>query len=237
MDAELFSPQLDETRRIKVYLPLDHSPAEDWPVLFLADGIMVDYVARWVEPMIQSGAIPRMVLVGLLSGQPGIVEDRSDVSRDLRAADYLPNRTQDAPHRFRQHLDFVTETVLPWAQKTHGAGRNGEKIAVTGFSNGGVFALHAGYRRPGVFDLAIVQSPGVGTIKEANEAPTRATEFWISAGAQEPHFLISAIQSAEALEAAGYVVRQRTYIAGHAMDQWDQGLSDALQSAFADYIN
>lgn len=234
IESELFSPQLGETRKLKVYLPPGHAPEQDWPVLFFADGISVDYTARLIEPMIVAGDMAPVVIVGLLSGQRGIVEDRSDVpvALDLRNADYLPDLDDEAPHRFGQHMAFVSETVIPWAEKSFGAGRNGQRRGVTGKSSGGTFALYAAYMNPDLFDVALPQSPGSGTLFDANPAPSDAPEFWLSGGTLEVPFLNSAEASAEALQTAGYKVHFKTYFAGHAPDQWNQALADTLPKAF-----
>ncbi|MEM6555794.1 MAG: alpha/beta hydrolase-fold protein [Pseudomonadota bacterium] len=233
-DHQLFSPELGETRKLAIYLPPGHTPEKDWPVLFFADGISVSYTARLIEPLIVAGDMAPVVIVGLLSGQGGIVEDRSDVpvKTDLRNADYLPRLDDGAPERFDQHMRFVTDTVIPWAETRFGAGRNDQRRGVTGKSSGGTFALYAGYLNPDLFDVAIPQSPGSGTLFEADPAPGNAAEFWISAGTLEIPFLKSARASSNALSDAGYNVHFRSYFAGHAPDQWDQGLADTLPIAF-----
>lgn len=233
-DHQLYSPELGETRKLAIYLPPGHTPEKDWPVLFFADGISVSYTARLIEPIIVAGDMAPVVIVGLLSGQGGIVEDRSDVTvkTDLRNADYLPRFDEGAPERFDQHMRFVTDTVIPWAETRFGAGRNDQLRGVTGKSSGGTFALYAGYLNPDLFDVAIPQSPGAGTLFDADPAPGNAAEFWISAGTLEISFLKSAGASAKSLADAGYRTHFRTYFAGHAPDQWDQGLADALPKAF-----
>ena len=233
-DRQLYSPELGETRKLAIYLPPGHTPEKDWPVLFFADGISVSYTARLIEPLIVAGDMAPVVIVGLLSGQGGIVEDRSDVpvKTDLRNADYLPRFDESAPERFDQHMRFVTDTVRPWAETSFGAGRNDQRRGVTGKSSGGTFALYAGYLNPDLFDVAIPQSPGSGTLFDADPAPANAAEFWISGGTLEIPFIKSARASASSLSDAGYSVHFQTYFAGHAPDQWDQGLADTLPKAF-----
>ncbi|MEM1391173.1 MAG: alpha/beta hydrolase-fold protein [Pseudomonadota bacterium] len=234
VSTELYSPELGETRKLRTYLPPDHKPDADWPLLLMADGDSIDYTARLIEPLIIEGKIPPIIVVGLLSGQDGIVEDRSDLdlSSDLRSADYLPNFDKKAPERFGQHMTFVTERVLDWAEDTHGAGRNDADRIVTGKSNGGTFSLHAAFLHPNLFQGAISMSPGIGALKDVESAPDNAATFWLSGGTLEPYFLRSAENSAATLKSAGYKVFLKTYYAGHAPDQWDQALAERLPDAF-----
>jgi len=126
----------------------------------------------------------------------------------------------------------VTDTVVPWADASGGAGRNGQRRGVTGKSNGGTFSLHAAYLNPHLLDVAWPQSPGIGTLEDLVSAPQDAPIFWLSGGTLEPYFMASAEKSAKALSNAGYVAHFKRYIAGHSPDQWDQALADTLPLAF-----
>lgn len=230
----LFSPELGETRKLLVYTP----PAAmltgaSLPAIYLTDGGNLAFVARLIEPLIESRVIAPVLAVGMLDGQDGIVEDRSELGPDIRSLDYLPVDFPDSPpSRFDRYLRFVTETLVPWTEAGFGASPDRNMRAVTGQSNGGVFALHAGYRRPDIFAHAWPMSPGVGTIDSAGPAKGETSSFRISAGYYEPGFFGSAQASAATLATAGYSVDIHLYAAGHMSDQWHDRLLENLKTVF-----
>lgn len=233
-EHELYSPQLGETRRLFVYQPASPPAHEPLPVLVLADGEELPFWARIVEPLIDSGKISPVLIVGLVSGQQGIVEDRSDLGSDIRNVDYLPSDLDGhPPSRFDAHLAFVIETVLPWAQTHFSASTDRQQRVVAGMSSGGGFALNAGFRQPDIFAHAWPMSPGSDGIDAPPPAPSGETAaFRISAGYYEPGFLRSAKFSAENLSAAGYRIETHWYPAGHMQDQWELALPDNLEAVF-----
>lgn len=233
-EHELYSPQLGETRRLFVYQPPSHQAKHPLPVLVLADGEELPFWARIVEPLIDSGKISPILIIGLVSGQRGIVEDRSELGSDIRNIDYLPTDLHGhPPSRFNAHLAFVTETVLPWAETHFNTSTDRQQRVVAGMSSGGGFALNAGFRRPDIFGHAWPMSPGSDGIDAPPPLPIGDTaDFRISAGYYEPSFLRSARFSAENLLASGYHVDTRWYPAGHMQDQWELTLPDNLEAVF-----
>jgi enterochelin esterase-like enzyme len=233
-EQELYSPQLGETRRLFVYQPAGTPSGATLPVLVLTDGEELPFWARVIEPMIDSRRIAPVLIIGLVSGQGGIIEDRSDLGSDIRNIDYLPSQIDGhPPSRFDDHLAFVTETVLPWAETNFGASKDRHDRAVAGMSSGGGFALNAGFRRPDVFAHAWPMSPGMDGINTVPPAPTSpVADFRISAGYYEPIFIRGARISAANLTAAGYQVDTRWFPAGHMKDQWELRLLDNLEAVF-----
>jgi len=234
VEHELYSPQLGETRRLFVYQPAASPSGNALPVMVLTDGEELPFWARLIEPMIDSGQVAPVLIIGLVSGQQGIVEDRSDLGTDIRNIDYLPSQIDGhPPSRFDAHLAFVTETVLPWAETRFGASKDRHDRVVAGMSSGGGFALNAGFRRPDVFAHAWPMSPGMGGINTVPPAPTGpVADFRISAGYYEPIFIRGARISATNLSAAGYHVDTRWFPAGHMNDQWEIRLLDNLEAVF-----
>ena len=233
VETTLWSPELQETRKLVIYLPPEHGAGGDYATLVVADGSSVSYYGRMIEPMIDRGEIEPLVLVGVESGQSGIVEDRSHLNLDLRAADYLPG-WEGAGDRFELHLRFVAETLLPFAEREYGITRARDRRGVAGFSNGGVFAYIAALRRPDLFGIAIARSTGFSraeaTVEELTN-PLRA-RFFMSAGLYETSFWRSTHARAEALRAAGYDVTFLSMAAGHAPDQGNYTLAEFVRSAF-----
>ncbi len=232
VETTLWSTELDETRKLVIYLPPGHAADAEYAALVVADGDSVHYYARMIEPMIAAEEIAPLVLIGIPSGQDGIVEDRSALNLDLRAADYLP-AFEGAGDRFDRHMRFVTDTLLPFAEREYGVTQDRARRGVDGFSNGAVFAYWAGVLRPDLFGVALVRSSGYrgDANVEQLENPMRA-RFLMSAGMYETRFWVSTQRRAEALRAAGYDVTFRSLAAGHAPDQGNIAFADFVRMAF-----
>lgn len=230
VQKEFWSEALGETRRVLVYLPADYKRASDLHVLILADGLVTNLNA--LENEVRAGRFPPFAMIGLPSGQEGIVEDRSALGiDDLRAADYLPGYVEKH-ERFDRHLTFVLDELLPALREEYDLPAGPDAIVVAGLSNGAVFALFAALRRPDAIGAALVISHGWPQ-KPAEPGPEGArARFFLSAGLYEPATLRAARRSAGILSAAGYDASFTEYVAGHAPDQWDVALIDGLNALF-----
>lgn len=235
LERTLASAHLGETRRLSIYLPPGHQAGGDYAVLVMADGGSTSY-ARFIEPLIESGAIEPLVLIGIESGQQGIVEDRSGLGargNDLRAADYLP-RWEGAGDRFEQHMRFVTDELLPYAESEFSITTDRSRRGVDGFSNGAVFSLWAGLLAPETFGIVIARSAGYERTVLSPEqlAQASATRFFISAGLYESYFWRTSNHWAEALRPHAQNVVFTAPAGGHAPDQGTLMLVQYLREAF-----
>ncbi|WP_417485116.1 alpha/beta hydrolase [Maricaulis salignorans] len=214
IDREVWSDALQETRRVEVYLPEGHREGGAYPAVFLADGAVVAYYARIVEPLIDAGLIPPIVLVGALSGAGGIVEDRSGSDVDWRNADYLQGFYADED-RFAQHMDFFANELTRYAEREFSVSTDRRDKIVQGHSSGGAFALSAGLMHPEVFATAWPGSPGRGPVREIEPADQGSAAFSFSAGYYDAVFQYSSRVSARTLAENGYQVRETYRPAGH----------------------
>ncbi|MFN3835532.1 MAG: alpha/beta hydrolase [Glycocaulis sp.] len=230
METELWSAALGETRRLRVYLPPGHDPAGNYPAMFFTDG-QAGNAARRLEPEILAGRLPAMVLIGVPSGQAGIVEDRSDLAGDLRNADYLPGGSGSL-NRFDAHLTFFADELVEHALENWGISPDPALRGVFGFSSGAAFSLQAGFRRPDRFGHAFSMSTGQGPVEDAGTAPDNVARFYFTAGRYESHFMYYARISAAALETAGYDVRFETFSTGHTREADTIMLIPFLRDAF-----
>ena len=236
-EHEVFSPQLNETRRISVFAPAGLRP--DSPVIIAADGSTLEGI---VERLIKDGEIRPVLMIGVHSGQDGIVEDRSEIgdTHALRAYDYFPPEVWEdddgskAGTRFDDHLSFVTDTLLKWASETYGMEIARERTVVMGWSNGGSFALNAGLLKNTVFGHAWPMSVGRGRL-ESDQTPVQAgprARFRLSAGHYEPGFMYGTRISADVLSELGYDIDTRWYAEGHGINQWEARFVDNLKAVF-----
>ncbi|MBI3438983.1 MAG: hypothetical protein HY054_10145 [Proteobacteria bacterium] len=160
ISTTLRSDALHETRRINIYLPPNYVNGRHYPAVFMADGENVDGYAALAEQLVRQHRMRPVVIVGAVSGQSGIVEDRAALHiDDLRHADYLPNHP-GAGDRFERHLRFFCHELTAYARRTYGVSSRRRDRAVTGASDGGVFALEAGLRCGNQFATAWPMSGG-----------------------------------------------------------------------------
>lgn len=223
IDREFWSEALGETRRVEIYLPSEHPEG----VLIAADGLgKVPYI---VERDVRDGRYGALAIIGLPSGERGIVEDRSALGvPDLRAADYMPG--WDSEHdRFNRHQVFVFDELLSALRNEFGL-PDAARTIVSGQSAGATFALFAALDRPEHVGAAIVNSPSRGTRAVEPDEDGAQARYFISGGLYEPYFRDSARRAARILREAGYDVTHREFAAGHAPDQWDIALLEGLRA-------
>lgn len=78
-----------ETRRLVLYLPPEFNHDEPFALLTVMDGGGAGYYARFLEPLMEAGRLPQIVMLGVPSGAQSIVPE-PDYGFDVRSADYLP---------------------------------------------------------------------------------------------------------------------------------------------------
>jgi enterochelin esterase-like enzyme len=218
---EMRSEALNEMRKLNIYLPPGWSKDREWPAVYLTDGA-AEVFMHMVDAMIEAGEIRPLLLISAASGGDPLTDGNV-----RRMAEYY----SDGP-AFDRHLTFFAEELTAYATREYGASARREDRMVSGFSNGGVFALKAGVRRPDVFALAAPMSPGSSLLALPSDTRAPRASFWISGGLYEPGFHQGAEEAANALKSAGYKVLERYPPAGHFQDQWQEMLRLALIDAF-----
>jgi enterochelin esterase-like enzyme len=113
--------------------------------------------------------------------------DMTPTGLDGRAQEYVPGENR---RRFRAHLAFVVDEVVPWARRELGV--RGQAWTAAGSSNGAVWAIAAAARRPDVFPRVVALSPGVHPRRISRRARSAGVRHYLAAGALEPLFLRSA---------------------------------------------
>jgi len=197
------------------------------------DGGSIRHDARFLEPLMESGHLPQIVVLGVPSGAESIVPE-PDYGFEVRAADYLPGlhereeRFSEAGERFSAHLSFVADEA-PALVAARLEGREPVQSSIAGFSNGAVFAHEAALMRPGAFTGAIVMSRGWRPHAEPGE-DARHVRFMLSAGLYELGFRITTREAAQTLREAGFDVRYTDYPDGHSRRQTEYALIDGLMA-------
>ena len=211
----LDSAALRGPRPVSVYLPPPLAAVTGALTgCVLADGQSAASFARVLEPVIVSGAVPPVVLVGVHSAV-------NRAGQDPRAQEYLPRAK---PRRFAAHLAFVTDEVIPWAVAEFGL--PARPWTAAGYSNGAAWAIAAAQRRPDVFGAVAGLSAGVVPTRVA--AAARGVRHYLAAGTLEPGFRRSTGAWAARLGRAGVPCAHREWVGGHDPFWWGRTLPEAL---------
>jgi predicted alpha/beta superfamily hydrolase len=162
---DLDSRHLDTTRRITVWLPpVRGRAALRLPVLYLNDGQNLFDPARafagqtWrvaetATELVRSGRIPPIFIVGIDHGSAARGREFLPVEDDRN-----PDTAKPIGHRY---VEFVTREVMPFVERTYGVATGPASTGIGGSSYGGVAALNAVLRKPGVFGRLLVESPSL----------------------------------------------------------------------------
>jgi enterochelin esterase-like enzyme len=219
----LESAALGARRGVTVYVPPRDAGggAGLLPGCILADGQSCTPFASVLEAAILAGTTPPTVLVGVHNAvyfHPG---KSSPPREDPRGLEYLPIHRS---RRFGGHLAFVTDEVIPWAASRFPV-RPGPWTAV-GYSNGAVWAIAAGQRRPDIFTGVAAFSAGVPPRQVARAS--WGVRHYLAAGTLEPGFRQATSGWAARLERAGMAHAYREWPGGHDSYWWHRELPAAL---------
>lgn len=216
---------LTGSRTVTVYTPPGWTRAEALPAVYLADGGSAEELARTLEPAVEAGTAPRVVLVGIQNAPsfaPGSTTYRPE--DDRRAHEYLEGQAGGA-ERFTAHERFVLKVVLPWAEREYGLRAAPDARAVGGFSNGGAWAISLAARHPDTFRGVIALSPSNAAVQNAPHPRARVST---QGGTLEPSFLRAATQYAALARKAGAATRLVTRVGGHDLLLWAEAFPGAV---------
>ncbi len=211
---------LDDKRAVVVYLPPEHDPAQTYPVLYMADGQLLDGMAHYIEPLIVDGTLPPLVVVGIPAS-----DQSQGGGDDPRAAEYLIGMGDP---RFYAHEKFLLDDVIPWAEAEFGASTTREERAVFGFSNGAAFAITMGLRHPDTFGNVIAFSVAWLPFDIPNMQIAPPGRYYLEAGTLEPDFKGMTQDWAANLRSLGADVTFHERVGGHDSTIWRAELPDAL---------
>jgi enterochelin esterase-like enzyme len=153
----------------------------------------------------------------------------------------------DGPTRMKEltehaaYVRFLTEELLPWAEKHWRTTRDPGRTVIAGQSLGGLMAAYAGLHAPHRFGLVLSQSgsfwwpsgsefdvdAGVIT-REYVHTPKQPIRIWMEAGLIEWTLRDQNRHLRDVLYAKGYDVTYREFHGGHDNACWRGGLADGL---------
>jgi enterochelin esterase-like enzyme len=150
-------------------------------------------------------------------------------------------------------LSFLTDELLPWAQRQYHFTATAARTALGGDSLCGLFGAYAALRRPDVFGEVLGQSAAFQfnnshsavdgqapewIVRQFQQSPALAVKFYLEVGLMEDRkspgsdvtLLSSNRRLRDVLTAKGYAVQYREVYADHDPVHWRRTLPDALMA-------
>jgi predicted alpha/beta superfamily hydrolase len=155
---------MNEARTVVVRVPASYQAgARRYPVLYMTDGDShIGHTAATAAYLAREGRMPEVILVAVVN---------TDRTRDL-----TPTKIVDRPGETGgadRFLDFFEKELIPTIESRY---RTQHFRVFAGHSLGGLFALHALFTRPKLFDAWIAVSPSLHW--DDRYLFRRATEFF-----------------------------------------------------------
>lgn len=152
---DFVSPQLSNSRKLRIFLPPSYSRNQTrrYPVLYMHDGQNLfdartaSYGTEWgidetVDRLVRQGAVEEVIVVGI------------DNTPD-RIAEYTP--CCDPKHgggKLGAYQAFIVDTVKPYVDRTWRTRPGRESTAIMGSSLGGIASFLIAQNKPDVFSMA-----------------------------------------------------------------------------------
>lgn len=201
-----------------VFIPRQYDGSQPAALTLSFDGLFGINQAV-VEKLIDEGAMPVCVCVGVVAGElPPTLE--GGFPRFMRGEEY-DQVGSDFPN-------FIVDEFLPWLIKKEQLNINPspDMHAVSGGSSGGICAWNFAWYRNDCFHRAFMSSPTFSCIRDgvepmvvARKAETRPIRCYVSQGTNEPNLwagdsYVAALLAKSALDFAGYPMMYELFEGG-----------------------
>ena len=213
---------LGSRRAVSVYLPPSEASAGPLPVVFLVDGQMTKGLACRIDPLVVSGALAPVVLVGVHSSRS---RGTGGSGTSGRAREYLIGRDAEA---YAAHEAFFVETVIPRAESRLPISRDRAERALFGASNGASFATTLSRQRPSLFGSVIAFSHAVDGLGSAPEDMS-AVRSYLMYGSQEAYVDENTESVAALVRSRGGTAVVDTWDGGHDGVSWEASFPSAVE--------
>jgi len=159
-------PQLDRSRKIRLYLPPDYKTSnKNYPVLYIQDGqnvfdVKTSYAGEWEVDETLNHLYYEMGL--------SMIVVAIDNAEDQRVNEYIPYTfPRIEKSEGQDYSRFLVETLKPYIDKNFRTMPDAENTAIMGSSLGGLISHYAALENPNVFGKVGVFSPSFWVSQEA----------------------------------------------------------------------
>ncbi|UCE19037.1 MAG: hypothetical protein JSV84_01445 [Gemmatimonadota bacterium] len=217
-DTTFFSPQLGNSRRIRIYTPPGYETSSDsFGTILFHDGLeyvslantdnVLDYLIwhNWIQPVIA-------VFVPPVNRTPEYAGNQKD-----------------------EFTAFIVDEIIPWVDSKYRTIQDPAYRSTLGASNGGNIALWLGLQHPEVFGNIAAQSSNVETSISSGfqNSPTLDVKFYLDLGTYDIQLLIPLVRGfKEILESKGYTFEYYEFHEGHSWGNWRAHIDNTLEFFF-----
>jgi predicted alpha/beta superfamily hydrolase len=185
---QIYSPQLNNSRDILVYLPPSYFTSEKrYPVVYMHDGQnlfdeMTSHVGEWHVDENMEAIASSEGLEAIIVGIPNHGAERMQ--------EYSPYDTRWGKSKAAEYIAFITDTIKPLVDSSFRTLPNRETTGIAGSSMGGLISFYAFLRSPYVFGLVGAMSPSFWLVnqhiqKDIENAQRLPGRIYLDIGGQE----------------------------------------------------
>jgi isoamylase len=239
--ASLSSPEMGNTRDIKVYLPPSYVTSDKrYPVIYMHDGQNLfdeatAFQHEWgVDETME--ALAEEGIEALVVGIPNMGADRLNEYSPFIDAKHGGGQGED-------YLSFIIGTLKPYIDGSFRTLPQREHTGIFGSSMGGLISLYAFFRYPHSFGFAGAMSPSLWFAEGAiytsiEEAARKDGRIYLDSGTDSTEAPITDLRRLrDLLNAKGYDGDQLRYVedegAAHNERAWGARLAEALRYLLA----
>lgn len=217
-DTVMVSPELGNSRHVKVYTPPGYAAtADSFGVILFHDGL--EYISLAHANNVLDYLIWKQRIRPVLAVFVPPVD---------RTPEYAGNKKMAFSH-------FIVNQVMAWVDGKYRTRRHPTDRATLGASNGGNIALFLGQNFPQVFGNIAAQSSNVETTisNGFQYGPMLNMRFYLDIGTYDIPVLIPRVQNlVQVLQTRGYPYQYRIYHEGHSWGNWRAHVDNALEMFF-----
>lgn len=229
----LMSKFMKEERKVTIYLPKNYDTAKNYPVIYFADGNIVNEYAFYVEKLIDNKHIPPLVLVGIHAGETP-EKDKMNMAKNKRTLEYLKGISKFIPEadttRFDKHLSFFCKEVKDYVSRKYKL--KSKENLLYGFSNGSAFCLSASLSYPDLYSKVIALSIGWDLALEKEKVTNKLPIYYLAAGQLEKDFYNTTKSCFKILETKNKKVFMQHPISYHDDIMWREVFLNYLKLIF-----
>jgi predicted alpha/beta superfamily hydrolase len=193
----IWSENLQEYRKITIYLPPKYTENKLYPVIYTTDGQLINNNYKLLlDSLINNQHIIPIVLIGVYSNEKNI--EKSNLS--YRNFEYLQYdfKNDDNPlfSSYENHLKFFSFEMINYIESRYNVSKSPSNRVFYGCSNGAAFGLSLSYNKNEFIENYILASP-IGIqfpLLQPNKHPIN-TSYYISYGSQEIEGVINSTEN------------------------------------------
>lgn len=195
---EIKAPQLDSTKKIWVYLPLNYeTSSKKYPVIYMHDAqnlfdAKTSYAGEWKIDETLDSLKAKVIVIAIEHGNEKRIEELTPYKNEKYGGG-----------KADLYLDFIVSTLKPYVDKNYRTKTNKHNTAIMGSSLGGLVSYYAGLKYPKVFGKVGCFSPSFWFSNEiyklTEDTKKMDTKIYFMCGDSESETMVAEMEKMENL--------------------------------------